>query len=125
MPQLDLQEYSADTIAQYFLDYTENGFTKFHTDDDERVGLTMVTILDQQDLSGGETLLMREYELKERPAHKYAKRSEKQGPYGQRIIPEVVPMEVGDTIIYNRNLMHGVGKVREGIRTVLVTWYRI
>jgi hypothetical protein len=112
-----------DPVAQYFLDYTKDAFTKFHTDDDARVGLTMVTLLDEQDLSGGETILQQVYEAKPRPEHKYAKRDGKDGPYGQRIIPEVVPMEVGETIIYDRNLMHGVGLVREGIRTVLVTWY--
>ena len=111
------------TVAQYFLDYTEGGFTKFHTDDDSSVALTMVTLLDEQDLEGGETVLQQVYEHKARPQHKYAKRDSDDGPYGQRIVPVVVPVDVGDTMIYDKGLMHGVAKVRKGLRTVLVTWY--
>lgn len=113
-----------ETVAQYFLDYTEESFTRFHTDDDEAVGLTMVTLLDEQDLDGGETILQHKYLVKDRPSHKYAKRSgDGKPPYGSRIVPEVISMDVGDTIVYDRHLMHGVGRVRKGVRTVLITWY--
>jgi hypothetical protein len=110
--------------TKYFLYYGEDGFTRHHTDDDANVGLTMVTLIDQKNLEGGETVLLKPYLAKARPEYKYAKRDDdKQGPYGQRIVPEVVPMEVCDTIIYDRYLMHGVAKVRKGYRLVLVNWF--
>lgn len=109
--------------TKYFLYYGEDGFTRHHTDDDAKVGLTMVTLIDQKDLEGGETVLLKPYLAKARPGHKYAKRDGKDPPYGKRIVPEVVPMEVCDTIIYDRYLMHGVAKVRKGYRLVLVNWF--
>ena len=109
--------------AKYFLYYGEDGFTRHHTDDDDKVGLTMVTLIDEEDLEGGETVLLKPYLAKARPGHKYAKRDGKDPPYGKRIVPEVVPMEVCDSIIYDRYLMHGVAKVRKGYRLVLVNWF--
>jgi hypothetical protein len=108
--------------AKYFLYYGEDAFTRHHTDDDEKVGLTMVTLIDQQDLEGGETVLLKPYMTKARPGHKYAKR-DGDPPYGSRIVPEVVPMEVCDTLIYDRYLMHAVARVRKGYRLVLVNWF--
>ena len=56
-----LDEYAKDyqkSFRHYFLDYGPEGFTKFHTDDDNSVGLTIVTFLDKsEDLIGGEPLV--------------------------------------------------------------------
>jgi len=45
-------------------------------------------------------------------------------PYGQEMILDVLPMEVGESLVYGNDLSHGVSLVHEGQRTVLVTWFR-
>lgn len=109
------------TFRHYFLNYTEESFTKFHTDNDDAVGLTIVTFLEaSKDLVGGEALVMLPYTKRERPANKYRKG---EAPIDQRCIPKVIQMEVGDSLIYDKSLMHGVGQVEKGNRLVLISWY--
>lgn len=120
-----IDSYASDhekTFRHYFLNYTEESFTRFHTDNDEAVGLTIVTFLEaSNDLIGGEALVMLPYTKRGRPANKYRKGE----PPGNRnrVIPKVVQMEVGDSLIYDKSLMHGVGQVEQGNRLVLISWY--
>ena len=47
-----LDNYAKDyekSFRHYFLNYGPESFTKFHTDDDDKVGLTIVTFLDTLD----------------------------------------------------------------------------
>lgn len=110
------------SFKHYFLNYTEEAFTKFHTDNDVQVGLTIVTFLDKSaDLVGGEALAMLPYTKKERPATHYRK-GDAIVPQ-DRVIPKVINMEVGQSLVYDKSLMHGVGQVEKGSRLVLISWY--
>lgn len=109
--------------SHYFLEYTEESFTRLHEDALDYVHLTMVTILDDTNLKGGEALVMLPYEKRARPANKYVKRYKEEAPVGEKIIPEIVNLDQGQTLVYDRDLKHGVCKVREGRRLVLVSWY--
>ena len=105
----------------YFLNYTEESFTKFHRDNDNTVGLTIVTFLEaSKDLVGGEALVMLPYTKHERPANKYINGKP---PINRNCIPKVIQMDVGDSLIYDKSLMHGVGQVEKGNRLVLISWY--
>jgi len=109
------------TFRHYFLNYTEEGFTKFHTDNDDAVGLTIVTFIDKSDdLVGGEALAQLPYTKRSRPANKYRKGD---APIDKRVIPKVINMDVGQSLIYDKSLMHGVGQVERGNRLVLISWY--
>lgn len=121
-----LSDYTGyDLLGQhYFVKYTTDSFTRIHTDDESNVGKTVVTLIDQQDLVGGETFIFDKYEAKARPSTKYAKRAgDGKGPYGKDIIPTIVPMQVGESVIYNHSTRHGVCRVHSGMRLVLVSWY--
>jgi hypothetical protein len=109
--------------SHYFLDYLPESFTRSHTDNVDDVVLTMVTILDETGLVGGETIVHLPYEKKVRPGDRYAKRLGDNPPVGQEIIPQVVPVTVGQTMTYDHALTHGVCQVTEGRRLVLVSWY--
>lgn len=112
------------SYSHYFLEYGPDSFTKFHTDATTYVHQTMITVLDDRELVGGESLVMLPYEKRARPSNKYAKRGEgNEAPLGQVIIPKVVKLNRGQTLIYDKDLMHGVGQVQSGRRLVLVSWY--
>lgn len=106
--------------AQYFLEYGVGSFTRKHTDNDKKIDLTVVTLIKSDNLKGGETIVEKTYTAKPRP--KWAKRKG-EAMYGKRIIPEVVYMEDGESIIYDHALPHSVSQVTQGTRTVLVTWF--
>ena len=109
------------TFRHYFLNYTQEAFTRFHTDNDDAVGLTIVTFIDKsEDLIGGEALAQLPYTKRERPVNKYRKGD---APMNQRVIPKVINMDVGQSLIYDKSLMHGVGQVERGNRLVLISWY--
>jgi len=112
------------SYSHYFLEYGSDAFTKFHTDAHTYVYQTMITVLDDRELVGGESLVMLPYEKRQRPANKYAKRGEgNEAPLGETIIPKVVGLNKGQTLIYDKDLMHGVAQVESGTRLVLVSWY--
>ena len=119
-----INNYASDyeqKFRHYFLNYTEESFTKFHTDNDDEVGLTIVTFIDKSnDLIGGEALAQLPYTKRSRPANKYRKG---EAPMNQRVIPKVINMDVGQSLIYDKSLMHGVGQVERGNRLVLISWY--
>ena len=106
--------------SQYFVMYEEGSFTKFHTDDDDNIGLTIVTLLDEVDLVGGETLALVEYNETPRSSNTYRKGDIQNH---SRVIPKIVRSEVGDSMIYDHKLTHGVAQVEKGKRLVLVQWY--
>lgn len=119
-----LDDYAKDhqkSFRHYFLNYGPESFTKFHTDNDDAVGLTIVTFLQKsEDLVGGEPLVQLPYEKRSRPSTHYRKGD---APIGQRVIPKVVQMDVGQSLVYDKHLMHGVGQVEQGNRLVLISWY--
>ena len=119
-----LDNYANDyqkSFRHYFLNYGPESFTRFHTDNDDAVGLTIVTFLDKSsDLIGGEPLVQLPYMKKGRPSTHYRKG---ESPYGSKVIPKVIQMGVGQSLVYDKHLMHGVGQVEQGNRLVLISWY--
>lgn len=111
----DLKVYS-----HYFLEYGVDSFTKQHTDNDKLIEKTVVTLVESVDLIGGETIVLKTYNIKGRPATALRKGG---AMYGYRIIPEVVKLEDGDSIIYDHSLPHSVAQVTQGKRLVLVSWF--
>ena len=111
-------------IGFYFLRYTQGSFTRMHSDSNSEI--TIVTMIDENTLVGGYSLAMQNYESRDRPADQGCARSkheENHPPYGQDIIPDVLPVKVGESLIYGPHLSHGVSKVYSGERLVLVSWY--
>ena len=106
----------------YFLKYIPGSFTKVHSD--HETTRTVVTLIESQDLIGGDSLIYDEYGMRPRPPHKEAKRSNNQNLYGKFIIPRVIPMEAGDSLVYGPDLLHGVTQVEQGHRIVLITWWK-
>ena len=54
-----LQEHTGGmtNLAQYMLEYTPGAFARIHSDDPDRSGRTIVTLLEDDDLVGGESLV--------------------------------------------------------------------
>jgi len=118
------EEKNLTSMNSYFLKYEKDSFTRLHRDDENIVKLTIVTLIETSNLVGGETLILNRYGRKSRPKHKYAKRTEKAPPYDKDIIPTIVDLKDGESVIYDAKVLHGVTKVTEGHRIVLVTWFK-
>jgi len=119
-----LNEYAnMKSMGHYFVKYELDSFTRLHVDNDKEVGKTIVTLIETRDLVGGETLMYDVYPKQPRPKNKYAKRKGDEVNYGKDIVPLIVPLEDGDSVIYDHNVKHGVCKVHQGYRIVLVSWY--
>lgn len=106
-------------LEPYYVMYESESFTAMHYD--IKSTLTCVTLLEDKDLVGGETLVYNLYEPKD---------MEDAGMEGQEhivpdnhITPEIVNWQSGQTLIYGQNLPHGVCKVVSGHRLVLVQWF--
>jgi predicted 2-oxoglutarate/Fe(II)-dependent dioxygenase YbiX len=110
-----------EPYAHYFLHYGRGSFTKTHSDNDEAIGLTIVTMLEHTpNLVGGDTIVTLPYKGPVRDDG-YIKGE----PHiDQRMIMRVVSMDEGDSISYDRSLMHAVSQVEIGHRIVLVSWYK-
>lgn len=111
-------------IGFYFLRYIPGSFTRMH--EDNNTSLTIVTLLDDENLVGGHAIVKDKYNQKPRPADQTCQRSdfEKDSPpYGQDIIMDVLPMKRGDSLVYGPEQSHAVSKVYEGTRLVLVSWF--
>ena len=121
-----LMKYSKQgySSGSYFLKYRKGSFTRLHHD--HSTDLTIVTLLDDKDLVGGHSIVMAMYDARSRPADQTCVRSEGEEdrpPYGHEIIPDILPVKVGESLVYGPDLKHGVSKVYEGERLVLVSWY--
>ena len=84
------------------------------------IGCELISEDKSDDLIGGEPLVQLPYEKRSRPSTHYRKGD---APIGQRVIPKVVQMDVGQSLVYDKHLMHGVGQVEQGNRLVLISWY--
>ena len=112
-------------LGHYFVKYVPESFTRLHVDNDKAVGKTIVTLIETNDLIGGETLMYDVYPSQPRPSTHYAKRKGDEVNYGKDIVPVIVPLVDGDSVIYDHKVKHGVCKVHQGYRIVLVSWYDI
>lgn len=106
----------------YFLKYPPGSFTKVHGDHGSDI--TIVTLLESKDLVGGHSIAMGTYDEDSRPQDWHAVRDEKgYNGYGQDIITDVIDLKDGESLCYGPHLQHGVSKVYQGHRIVLVTWW--
>jgi|13_taG_2_1085334.scaffolds.fasta_scaffold01794_7 predicted 2-oxoglutarate/Fe(II)-dependent dioxygenase YbiX len=108
-------------LQHYFVMYKKGAFTRLHTDDDEKVKLTVVTLVDTADLVGGETVSLLPWSANDNKSVGYKKGNDVEDE--SRVIPMVIKPEVGESMMYDRAFLHGVAKVESGLRLVLVSWY--
>lgn len=108
--------------AHYFLRYVKGSFTNVHIDNPNRIKRTAVTLLDiSPDIVGGDTLLIKSIESKDiGPGNRRPEDSEN---IATLRVPLVVKPKIGSTLIYNHNVRHGVSKVEQGYRLVLISWF--
>lgn len=110
----------------YFLEYTEGSFTRVHSDAEDQAAKTIVTLIDaSDDLCGGETIIyLPHYKQNDYSfdINTYIVKNDSDHLQGAEIIPVVVKMNIGDSVIYDQRLPHEVSLVQQGRRRVLVTW---
>jgi len=120
----DGNRYSLTTY--YFLRYLPGSFTTTHRDNNESSnGFTSVTLIDEVNLKGGESLLFEAVKKPEeynRQNIKGPKMWEFEDPWRVPVI--IQDFKIGDTLIYNQNMKHGVAKVLSGERVVLIAWFK-
>lgn len=114
-----IEQYAGkETYSHYFVMYEPGSYTRMHTDNDDDVGLTIVTLIDTVNLVGGETIV-------QLPAPKDQKIGYQKGnDHEGRVVPKIVRMVEGDSVVYDRSLLHGVTQVELGKRLVLVSWFK-
>jgi hypothetical protein len=87
---------------------------------------TVVTLLDSQDLVGGDTIYCKKYKRRPRKNNHIAKRHRSEldkPPYGKGIIQSVARIKDGQSVVYGKDVRHGVTEVEQGQRIVFVTWF--
>ena len=91
---------SITPVTNYFLEYKAGAYSRTHQDNPVTVDGTAVTLVDRsEDLIGGDVVV---------------------GKGNQ----QTIPMQVGQTVYYTTAVDHGVTKVVQGNRIVLITWFR-
>ena len=129
-PIKKIEKYAnRDVYSHYFVMYKPGSFTRLHTDNADEVGLTIVTMIDMVDLVGGDTLVIiprdpSDPNIQERRKGQGSGIKKGTVAAGQSIIPKIVNCKNGDSMIYDRNLTHGVTYVEKGLRLVLVSWFK-
>jgi hypothetical protein len=111
--------------AQYFLEYPVGSFTKAHTDNNDCIQKTAITLVETEDLEGGDIIVYEPHYKKDWDVTPDVLNRYTEGDYtpGETIIPVIVNQKVGETVEYAHNVKHSVSKVLKGRRVVLVTWY--
>jgi hypothetical protein len=111
-------------VSAYFVKYTEGSFVRMHNDNGTY--RTVVTLLDSQDLVGGDTIYCKRYKRRPRKSNHIAKRHRfelDKPPYGKGIIQSVARIKDGQSVVYGKDVRHGVTEVEQGQRIVFVTWF--
>jgi len=91
-------------VTNYFLTYQKDSHARIHQDNPNTVLGTAITLIERSDdLVGGDIVVSESVNGKQR----------------------TIPQQVGDTVYYSPATFHGVTKVTEGYRKVLVTWFRV
>lgn len=117
--------YRLIRFSSYFLNYESESFARVHHDHES--DLTVVTIVETKELVGGESLVFLPYLRKPRSSAKLCRRNEKESkspPYNQDIIPKILQVSDGESILYGKKLAHGVSQVESGNRLVFINWYK-
>lgn len=110
----------------YFLNYFEGSFTRRHADVGEQSQRTVITLIEKSDdLKGGETIVYNTHYKRDNfefDVNRYGRKDERDDEQGAHIIPHVVDLEVGQSVIYDALTLHEVAEVVRGNRKVLVGW---
>ena len=120
------EDENVEVMSQYFLKYTPGAFARAHSDDNNKVVKTAITLIDKSDdLEGGDIIVYEPHyksdmEVNENTINRYDPNNYREG---DTTCPVIVKQSVGETIEYAYNVKHSVSKVLKGYRTVLVTWY--
>tara|TARA_R110000772_G_scaffold2311_11_gene8018 strand:- start:264 stop:815 length:552 start_codon:yes stop_codon:yes gene_type:complete len=109
--------------AHYFLEYKTHSFCRSHTDNEEEIGKTGVTLVHaSDDLMGGDSILYLKYEKDN--DYEFDVNWYRDTPEGGEFVPVVARQDEGDTLWYDHNQKHAVGLVESGTRVVLISWYK-
>ena len=103
----------------FLLEYHPGGEASLHIDGHSVVGgLSFVTLVEEEDLVGGDIIIQEANKFDVDPTIK------DNGSFNpnDHTKQHKVPLKVGETIIYNASVIHGVTKIKKGFRRVLVTW---
>lgn len=117
-------------IANYFLLYDEDAFAHIHRDSPKRVTSTSITLIDKsKDLEGGEIITSQRIKNSKVglhiPTDEDIISKKEQGILINKVVSfTVIPQDVGETVWYPAQMMHGVTLVTKGYRKVLISWYK-
>lgn len=115
------RKYQCRTHVHYFLKYVPDSFTRVHQDNKDTVTKTVITFLDHSpDLVGGDTLVFDKQYDSEPPEGSVVKGKD---VHSRDVVPTAIKAPNYTSLIYNWNVPHGVTRVNEGHRIVLVSWY--
>lgn len=109
----------------YFLQYPVGGFARMHRD--TGTTRTAITLIDDVDLVGGESIMQLEYKRVARAKGHLARRNNEETefpPYGKKIRTKVLPIQKGETVIYGPDVKHGVAEVEQGSRLIMACWFK-
>jgi len=113
--------YGYKNETHYFLKYVPYSWTRVHTDNIGKVTKTVITLLEEKDLIGGETLVWDKHFDLPTPKGSYVTRT---GSVHRKsevpCTPKLIPSE---SLLYGSGTRHGVSLVEQGHRIVLVSWY--
>jgi hypothetical protein len=103
--------------SAYFLKYFPGSFTALH--DDFGTSRTVITMVSANGLVGGENIINIPYIRKDNTSLRKGKDRN-----GKPIVPKVVPMAVGESLVYGPKLLHGVCQIEKGTRIILACWFK-
>lgn len=113
--------YKFENQTHYFLKYVPYSWTRIHTDNVRRVTKTVITLIEEKDLVGGETLVWdKHYDLPV-PKDHYVQRTG--SVHRKSEVPCTPKLNPGQSLVYDNATRHGVSQVEQGHRIVLVSWY--
>ena len=116
-----LKKHNLVSNTHYFLKYSKHSFTRIHADNKDVVKKTIITFIDSHNLVGGNTIVYdKHYDL---PPNKDQNMRRTGSSHHKNVVPCVLPDIVGSSLIYDWSTPHGVSKVYDGHRIVLVSWY--
>lgn len=109
-------------LSSYFLLYPKYSWTRPHHDDIGHHTQTCITLLEEKDLEGGETLVWDTHYDLPTPEDSYVVKTG--SVHRKNEIVCTPTLEPGESLSYGDNVKHGVAQVRAGHRIVLVSWFR-
>ena len=107
--------------SSYFLRYVQYSWTRPHHDNIGTPTKTAITLIEEKDLEGGETLVWDKHYDLPAPKGSYVKKTG--SIHRKNEIPCTPRLQPGESLLYDDNIQHAVAQVRSGHRIVLVSWY--